>query len=109
MYTSKERVRYNEDRKRACERLGITKNQYNWFRREGEKLRNMFEDHCNGVWGSLEDDYQVEVQIVEDRIFDKIRSFKLFGYLQTDPRGATIYLDKVAIPENKYNQAVCIY
>jgi hypothetical protein len=33
----------------------------------------------------------------------------LHYYLQTDPRGATIYLDTQEIPENNYTQAVCIY
>ena len=47
-YTKKERERYNDDRARACKRLGITKNQYNWLRRKGEALRKVYEANCNG-------------------------------------------------------------
>jgi hypothetical protein len=105
MFTKLERQRYNEDRERACKRLGITKNQYNWLRRKGEELRKTYEDECNG-WRGTEG---LEMQLIV-KIRDYISSNKkLFVYLQTDPRGATIYLDTKKIPSNNYTQAVCIY
>lgn len=112
MYTKKERERYNIDRDRACQRLGITKNQYNWLRRKGEELRKVYENDCNGLYKTEE-----ESNLAENRIKmgiwlyrlnnDNIK--KLKWYYQTDPRGATVYLDTVKIPNNNYTQAVCIY
>jgi len=49
MFPKQERQRYNEDRERACKRLGITKNQYNWFRRKGKRLHKIYEDYCKDM------------------------------------------------------------
>lgn len=108
MFTKLERERYNENRERACKRLGITKNQYNWFRREGKKLHKIYEDNCNGLL--TEKQYENNVEDLELNISHKAsKKLNLFIYFQTDPRGATIYLDKKIILENSYNEAVCIY
>lgn len=108
MFTKLERKRYNENREKACKRLGITKNQYNWLRRKGEELHKVYEDNCNGV--IEENDYFAKTKAIEDEIINKVVvKLGLFVYFQTDPRGATIYLDTKEIPENNYNQAVCIY
>lgn len=107
-YTKKERERYNEDRQRACDRLGITKNQYNWFRREGEALRKLYTDYCNGTIESQEHYEDTETR-QEEKIVLKADKMGLCLYLQTDPRGATIYLDKEPIKDNDYTRAVCIY
>jgi len=107
-YTKIERERYNQDRVRVCERLGITINQYNWLRRKGEALRKVYEDSCNGV--IAEDAYDLLTTSIEDNVKEYISGGeKYFVYFQTDPRGATIYLDTKPIPENNYAQAVCIY
>ena len=112
MYTKRERQYYNENRERACQRLGITKNQYNWLRRKGEELRRVYEANCNGEYKTEE-----ESNFAENRIKMVIWQYRLRNsnikalkwYYQTDPRGATIYLDKKPIPTNNYTQAVCIY
>jgi hypothetical protein len=109
MFTKLERERYNEDRERACKRLGITKNQYNWLRRKGEELRKVYENNCNGLY-KTEADYESVAGALEMLIVNKVEEhLKLFIHFQTDPRGATIYLDTKEIPENNYTQAVCIY
>ena len=102
MYTKKERESYNQDRDRACERLGITKNQYNWFRLRGIELHKIYENECNGI----EVDSHLEGDIIT-AIRSRLNG--LYLYIQTDPRGASIYLDTKAIPNNNYTQAVCIY
>ena len=107
MFTKLERERYNEDRERACKRLGITKNQYNWLRRKGEALHKVYEDNCNGTL--TEQEYADRSSELEGIILEKGTELGLFNYFQTDPRGATIYLDTKAIPENNYTQAVCVY
>jgi len=107
MYTKKEREQYNQSRDNACQRLGITKNQYNWLRRKGEELRRIYEANCNG-----DSDYKINGMRengLNNDIQDYIGSMGLFIYFQTDPRGATLYLDKKPIPTNNYTQAVCIY
>lgn len=103
-HTKKEREQYNVSRDSACAKLGITKNQYNWFRREGEKLHKLYEDNCNGI------NYDEKIEtLIENEITKKASKLCLNVYFQTDPRGETIYLDTESIPENNYTQAVCIY
>ena len=120
MYTKKEREYYNEQRERTCQRLGITKNQYNWLRRKGEALHRIYEFQCSGQddmgyssdktqarWERWENDHYTNV----NKYIEKLSRFsrQLFVYFQTDPRGATVYVDREAIPENNYTNAVCIY
>lgn len=117
IYTKLERERYNEDRERKCKALGITKNQYNWLKRKGEELRKVYEDNCSGVIES-EEKYSSLTETIEKSVRNYLLKQKLyktgnkkvyFVYFQTDPRGATIYLDTKKIPENNYTQAICIY
>lgn len=107
-YTKTEREHYNKDREIICNRLGITKNQYNWFRRKGQELHRIYEDNCNGAI-QTDEQYFALTEPIEKQVIEKAKSLGLFAYFQTDPRGATIYLDKKPIPENNYNQAHCIY
>ncbi len=113
MFTKLERERYNEDRERACKHLGITKNQYNWLRRKGEELRKVYENNCNGLY-ETEERYIIAENTIDEKITDYIkfiseRQISLFWHYQTDPRGASLYLDTKEIPANNYTQAVCIY
>jgi hypothetical protein len=108
MFTVKERARYNEYRQITCKRLSITENQYNWFRREAEKLHRLYEDNCNGIFES-ESQYLKDTEAIEGKIMVKAGGLKLYQYFQTDPRGASLYLDIKPIPENNYTQANCIY
>ena len=100
-YTKKERELYNTDRDNVCKRLGITKNQYNWFRREGAKLHTLYELNCNG--DILEGEYNTETQSLYDKIDFEVLARGLHVYYQTDPRGKTVYLSKQPILENSYN------
>ena len=108
-YTLTEREHYNKDREITCNRLGITENQYNWLRRKGQELHKIYEDNCNGI---IQDDdtYFTLTGVIENQIKEYLGHIGIFHvYFQTDPRGATIYVDKKPIPENNYNQAHCIY
>ena len=107
-YTKKEREYYNIQRDRTCERLSITKNQYNWLRRKSEELHKVYENNCNGLY-EQEYDYIREARAKEGVIHKKALDLCLFDYFQTDPRGATLYLDKDPIPDNNYTNACCIY
>ena len=114
-YTKKEREYYNGYRDRVCERLNITKNNYNWLRRKGTALHTLYEYQCNGEdnngCGMTQHIKSWERQ--EDKLYKEIEKYigalGLHVYFQTDPRGATIYLDDKEIPDNNYTQASCIY
>ena len=106
-YTKEDREKYNANRARICKALGIDKNAYNWFRRKGELLLKVYEDSCNGII----DEFQTSVMEKEiaSHADSKAEELGLYVYYQTDPRGATIYLDIKPIPRNSYNNAYCIY
>ena len=94
----------------ACNRLGITPDEYREFRRIGNKLNSIYTKNCNGDYNDLT---EYEVELLEKPYYlkaDKLaKSLKLHIFYQSDPRGATIYLDKNKIPENDYTRASCIY
>ena len=118
-YTAKEREIYNQDRQITCERLGITVNQYNWFRRKGQILHTIYENDCNGHWNErlqkedtiARDTDEREEQVTNDAIASRCKELGLHYFLQTDPRGATIYLSHEPIEHNNYNRSGshCIY
>lgn len=107
MYTKKEREQYNHNRNITCEHLGITKNQYNWFRRQANKLCKIYADNCNGIYES-ENQYIEDTENIENKIMRNASILELYFYFQTDPRGESLYMDKKPIPENNYQQANCI-
>jgi len=106
-YTKSQREYYNEHRNRVIADLGITRNQYNAFRRIGDQLHSLYEQSCNGT---------IDEQAYEDStnvwyaVADRMAlQFHLYIYYQTDPRGATIYCSKDPIAKNSYTNASCIY
>lgn len=107
-YTAKQREYYNHDRKLVCEALNITVNQYNAFRRIGSALHAIYENDCNGLY-SDEEEYNKNTAPLYEKADKMAKDLGLFIYYQTDPRGATIYLDTKEIPDNNYNRAHCIY
>lgn len=110
MYSKKEREQYNAYRNRVCEKLGITKNQYNWLRRKGEALRKVYENNCNGLYKTEEEYYQAKKDLIyQINVYKQECVELLYAYFQTDPRGASLYLDTKEIPANNYTQANCIY
>ena len=111
-YTKREKEYYNKHREVACQRLGITINQYNYLRRKGEALRLVFENNCNGYYAD-EATYNLAVNSVKMAIWqyglkhNNVNALK--SYIQTDPRGSALYLDINPIEKNAYTNAVCIY
>lgn len=95
---------WNEQRKQqGCKHLGITPGQWSYIKRIGTHLNWLYTEACNGN----------EYPHAEAEWERKAKTFAYHNhleiYLQTDPRGATIYLDKQPIPENNYTRAVCVY
>ena len=100
----------------ALEELSITKDQYKQFVTLGKKLNKIYCDNCNGYLGTdgnWSDELQEKAEAKESKLVSQVNSLctslNLYYYLQTDPRGATIYLDTKEIPDNSYNNAHCIY
>lgn len=109
-YTKKAREEYNKTRSLSCAKLGITEHQYNWFRRNGEKLRKIYEDACNGIVSYENMEYINLVDPIYELVDSKAESLGLSIYYQTDPRGATIYLSANPVDSSNYSsKAVCIY
>lgn len=102
---------YDQERKiSSCERLGITLNQWAYIKRIGSTLNGLYCNDCNGFELDRE---RIKNEKKEEILEKNARKFAadngLFIFLQGDPRGATIYLDKQEIPENNYTRAVCVY
>lgn len=103
-----ESIRYDSHVQLTCKALGITEKEYKWFKKQGDKLHAIYENNCNGDYRDEGDFIRAEHDI-QVEIAKKLIDHNLHVYYQTDPRGATIYLDKEEIPENSYNNAHCIY
>ena len=102
------RKQYNESREITSKGLGITKNNYNWLRRKGQALHKIYEDACNGIV-NYDGEYDRLTEPIEEQVNNYAKCLGLYVYYQTDPRGATIYIDKQPIPDNNYTQAECIF
>lgn len=83
--------------------------------RIGRRLRAIYTDQCNGFqdnlggWDSEADEKaKKEANKLEDKARAIVKAMGAYIYIQTDPRGATIYIDSGEIPADNYNQAVCI-
>lgn len=119
MYNKREREQYNAHRDAVCEALEITKNQYNYLRRLAEACHKVYENDCNGLYEEQEsynERNKAEVRVVNylgeimsKRALDNPVVKFIYSHFQTDPRGATLYIDIKPIPENNYTSAYCIY
>lgn len=92
---------YNEKVGQACKE-GRYSEICMLFRRYAKSLHKSFENDCN--YGLTE-----RQQKREDRLIAEVtalaKSLDLFIYIQSDPRGGTIYLDTKEIPDNNYTRA----
>lgn len=107
MYSKHEREEYNDYRNRICKQLMISENDYNALRRIGQALHRLYEANCNGT--ILEAAYESESRKLYEQGDALAKKLQCYIFYQTDPRGATIYVDKNPIPRNNYTQAKCIY
>jgi hypothetical protein len=115
-FTRQQREEYNIHRANACEGLKITGSKYNWFRRYGQTLHKIYENQCNGYQNDYGKEDQKEAaadereeQVINDALQAEAQNLGLFLFLQTDPRGATVYLNTEAMTPSNYNQGYCIY
>ncbi len=111
----------------TLERLPMMNNEdYRALRKAGLTLHRWYEHECNGVIQRDGDDCQgapywynthtgKRICKAPDREKGAVKRIeaicKRLGinyYLQTDPRGGTLYVDVQPIPNNNYNRAVFI-
>ena len=111
MYNKSERKLYNQYRESVCNRLNLTKTQYNYLRRIGQAFRKLFENNCNGYVKSesLYCDYYTEIEIKLSNYIKKNNLKSLYYFIQSDPRGSSLYFDYEVIPDNNYTKALSIY
>lgn len=114
---------YRQDHiNRVMNDLNLTRKDYKRFLIIGNKLHRIYELSCNGYIGSepiYQDNkivneytdtmYSKDTQPLYNKAIKLATDKHLHIYFQTDPRGATIYIDTKDIPENNYTQAYCIY
>lgn len=98
---------YRVYKEKTIEALDMSSEIFDMFKLYGEKLNKIYTDLCNG------DITDKQAEELEKPIYRTLKSTcQLLGYYiyyQTDPRGATIYLDTKPISENNYTIAHCIY
>lgn len=71
----------------------------------GSRLHRYYEHICNGY---NYEKYERLSEKLENRAVELAEEMGIFIYIQTDPRGATIYIDSEPIPDNNYTRAVCL-
>lgn len=109
-YTKTERQNYIAHRQRVCNELNITVNDYNYFRRLNNDYNKLFTDNCNGVM----DEYSYWKQfnhlnaVLISRMA-RMNRFDINHFIQTDPRGASVYLSLEAMSPMNYTNGHCIY
>lgn len=75
---------------------------------KGERLRKRFENSCNYVWASGSS-YEAGSAMIAKAIHALARDCGLHCYLQTDPRGATVYVANEPLNDQNYSDAACLF
>jgi len=73
--------------------------------RAGSRLHRYNEHICNGY---EYEKYERLADKLEQKIYGLAEDLGVFVYIQSDPRGATIYIDSEEIPNNNYTRAICL-
>lgn len=69
----------------------------------GDKLRTRYLNSCNHAWATT-DHYEAGTEELEDAVRGLASRLGLHLFLQTDPRGAVVYVSPSPIPPNGYSQ-----
>lgn len=75
---------------------------------KGEELRRRYEAECSYEWACNSESYRARTEALENETIGLATRNGLHIYLQTDCRGATVYIDTKPIPDNAYNRAHCL-
>jgi len=77
------------------------------WEKKAKRLRKRWENECSYEWANTPA-YEKATERAAERLRKAVTDAGLFVYLQTDPRGATLYVDSKPIPDDNYTQAICI-
>ena len=77
-----------------------------WIR-SAESLRRRYEAQCSYPAADT-DKYRNATDRKEAKLIESVEAAGLHGYLQTDPRGATLYVDSKPLYETTYTRGVCV-
>lgn len=101
---------------RNCERLGIEFDDILAFRRDSMTLRSWFERECNGYIERNETTgkwfYRGTTPIPDrekgarKRIAERCNRLNLHYYIQTDPRGWSLYLSREPLTDSNYTNGI---
>lgn len=73
--------------------------------RIGKRLHRYFEHECNGYnaekYERLSDKWSKKAHAIA-------KDMGAYLFIQSDPRGATIYIDNKPIPYDNYHKAICL-
>lgn len=108
---------YNLHVIRTIENLKITPNDYKYLKTIGNKLNKIYTRQCNGYYNPYNEKWNSHLEDLDNKAESKYtlkasdyaKDRDLYIYFQTDPRGATIYIDRKPIKDTSYNNAYCIY
>lgn len=101
---------YLRDVQRTIDTLGITHEDYKLLRNYSKSLHRIYERQCNGYpdvlgnWDAVaeaKDEKREEILVTQIDII--VSSYGLHFYLQTDPRGASLYVAKQPIDDTMYS------
>lgn len=79
--------------------------------KQGERLRKRYENACSYQWATT-DRYEADTERAENRLRYLAHSSGLRLFLQTDPRGATVYVcgpQGAMTPSNYSTIGTCLY
>lgn len=81
---------------------------YDELATKAESLRKRYENACSYQWACTPE-YEARTAKAEQRLVKAVTDLGLHAYLQTDPRGAVLYVDKAPIASDSYNRALCVF
>jgi len=81
---------------------------YDALARMAESLRKRYEATCSYPWANTPA-YEKRTETAERKLLAEVAALGLHGYLQSDPRGATLYVDSQPICGTDYTRALCVY
>lgn len=89
-------------------RLGIHPGDIAAWHRQSARLHSRYEAACNDE-SAQGPEWDSKTARLERLLVARIEKRGLHCYLQTDPRGASLYIDLTPIPNDNYTRAECIY
>ena len=92
------------DRSPGTVDMAALRNTMEAMAKAGERLRTRWENECSYEWANTPA-YMAATERLAERIHKMAEKMGLQLYLQTDPRGASVYVSWEPIADNNYNRS----